>query len=190
MIENEIFIKEFPDIKAFIGDLCREDSLVSNTAFMQDCVGCLCQKNWDPCNYFWDLHLPQILLQWTVRKLSKVIGGCGRLTDAVRKVHNCSLRVTGQQGWRSAWHSAFPISFTVLSASSHLLSFQTEKQCEHDYVDEYTQLSPGRRMERTVWPKGETHSQHVNCNVKYRCALFSGLHKPCTVRGARLNRNR
>lgn len=118
VIENEIFIKDFPDIKAFIGDLCKEDSLVSNTAFMQDCIGCLCLKNWDPCNYFWDLHLPQILLQWTVQKLSKVTGGCGRRTDATRKVQNCSLRVTGQQGWRSAWHSAFPILFTVLSASS------------------------------------------------------------------------
>lgn len=121
MIENEVFIKNLPDIKVFIGDLCREDSLVSNTAFMQ---GCLWLQNSDPCNYFWDLYLPQILLQWTVQKLSKVIEGCGRHTDAFRKVHNCSLMITWEQGWESAWHSAslfcllswvLPLSLTFIS---------------------------------------------------------------------------
>lgn len=109
-------IKDFPDIKMFTGDLCREESLVSNTAFMPGCAGCLWLQNSDPCNYFWDLHLPQISLQWTVQKLLKGFGGCGRNTNAFRKAH-CHLMITGEQGWKSAWHSAFPTVLTVLSAS-------------------------------------------------------------------------
>lgn len=45
-------MKDFPDVKMYTGDLCREDSLVSNSAFMQNCVGCPWLQNSDPCNYF------------------------------------------------------------------------------------------------------------------------------------------
>jgi len=49
VIENEIFIKDCPAIKMFVGGLSREDSLLSSTAFMQDSVqfpsvGCLWHK--------------------------------------------------------------------------------------------------------------------------------------------------
>lgn len=57
----------------------------------------------------------------------------------------------------------------------HLFSFQTETKCEHGYIEECMQLSPGRRMGRTVWPKGQTLTHHssVTSNTGAASSLVS-----------------
>ena len=101
-----------------------------------------------------------------MQKLSKVIGGCGRRTDghtdAFGKVHNCSLMTTvGNEAEKGTDIQPSYFVYCPECFLSFLLSFQTENQREHDYVEECMQLSPGRRLGRTVWPKGQTQTHHI-----------------------------
>lgn len=148
-----------------------EEPLVSDTVFMQDSVqfpslDCLWLQNSNPHHYFWDFYFHQIWLQRTVQKWSKVTGKHGRHTDG-----NCSLMTT--VGKRLKKPLTFNLPYFVYCLECffpQLFSFQNENKCERDYVEECMQLSPGRRMGRTVWPKGQTLNHHSSA-ISYAGAV-------------------
>lgn len=112
-----------------------------------------------------------------MQKWSKVTGKHGRHTDghtcAFGKALNCSLMTTVGKRLKKAL--TFNLPYFVYCPECffpQLFSFQNANKCEHDYVEEFMQLSPGRRMGRTVWPKGQTLIHHSSATSYAGAASF------------------